>query len=173
MDHLAENSTEDPRVLRFAQQLISDNRGELSRADLKASQAMAAAGVVAMVLITAMTSNTWSPRGGTASAWLWWTGCALWVVAVGALVLAFMPRLGAQDAGAGAVRLAYFGDVCRYRRGGDVRAALVAAARQPLDTVVCEVRWTAGAVMRKYRMIQIGVVALAVATLLFAASGLR
>lgn len=179
MDHTTgtayrpEHRTEDrSQVLRYAQQMIADNRGELNRADLKASQAMAAAGVVAMGLITAMTSRTWSPSyADPAAAWLWWLGCALWAVAVAALVLALVPRLGAR--GAAGERLRYLGDVHRYRLASEVHDALVVAARQPLDLAIREVSWTSTAVLRKYRMVRIGVLALGAATMLFAASGLR
>jgi hypothetical protein len=134
------------QAFHFAQQMISDNRAELRRADLRASQAMAVAAVVAAGLIAAMTSRAWAPSyDSPVSPWLWWAGCTLWAVSVAVLVLALMPRLGGVDGG----------------------------YRQPVDRAVAEMNRTAGAVLRKYRRVRLGVLALAAATMLFAASGLR
>jgi hypothetical protein len=141
--------------VRFVQQVISENRAELRRADLRASQAMVVAAVVAVGLIAAMTSRAWAPSyDSPVSPWLWWAGCTLWAVSVAALVLALMPRPGWADGG-------------RYRRRGPAPGAA------PLEREVAEMDRTAGAVLRKYRMVRLGVLALAAATMLFAASGLR
>lgn len=124
-----------------------DRREELRRVDLRASLAMAVAVVMAAGLIAAMTGRAWAPSyGDPVLAWLWWAGCVSWAVSVAVQVLALMPRLGPVRPRP-------------YRSG-----AVLDPARRGR---------TAGAVLRKYRLVRVGVLALAVATTLFAASGLR
>jgi hypothetical protein len=168
---MAQTITSTYRVLSFTRQLIANNRNELSRADTKASQGLAAAGAVAISLFTAITSHTWSPTDGHPVRWTWWVGCGFWMLAVATLMLALMPRLGApRESGEGPPSLTYFGDVHRHRGADAIRAALAVASRQPLHAAIRELSWTSSAVLRKYRLIRVGLGALAGSAVLLMAS---
>lgn len=168
---MAQTITNTHRVLLFTRQLIANNRNELSRADAKASQGLAAAGAVAISLFTAITSHTWSPTDDHPARWTWWVGCGFWVLAVASLMLALMPRLGAAVREPGeAPGVTYFGDVHRHRGVDAIRAALAVASRQPLHMAIRELSWTSSAVLRKYRLIRVGLSALAASAVLLMAS---
>lgn len=142
------------RVLRCAQRLLAENREELRRADLKASQALGAAGATALALMTAVVGGAWKPSQLDGSQqWTWSIGCLLWACSVATLMFALLPRLGSK---ADAEHVAYFGHVHRLMRGGDIRDALHRAARDPLPAVIAQLCWSSQVVMTKYQFVRCG-----------------
>jgi hypothetical protein len=160
----------DRQVLMYVRRMVETNRAELNRADVKASQGLGAAGVVGITMFTAIASHAWSPEPSGRAVWAWWGGWALWTVAVAALILALMPRLGSSVLPGQAALVTYFGDVHRLAGTGDLAQALAYAAGQPLSAALHELAWTSGAVIRKYRLIRVGLGALAASTALLMAS---
>jgi len=163
------------RELVFAQRIVTANRRELSRADVKSSQGLAAAGALAICLLTAVTNGTWSPSEISGdSHWIWWTGCAFWVLSVLTMMLGLMPMLNAWRSADGKISdldtLTYFGDIRRLRKHGDIMHALALATRYPMDVTLRELHWTSDAVVRKYRLVRTGLALLTVSTILLAAS---
>ncbi|MEU1604879.1 Pycsar system effector family protein [Micromonospora matsumotoense] len=143
---------DDERTLRYARQLLTDNRHELRRADTKATQTLGVAGTVAAAALAAV------PGGGLAvvrpGGW-WLAACLLWGTAVLMSALALLPRLG----GASPERhVSYFGDVLRQ---DDLAEALRQTATQPLGAALAELRWTSARVATKYWLVRSAIVSLA------------
>jgi hypothetical protein len=158
------------QVLLFVRRMVETNRAELNRADVKASQGLGAAGVVGITMFTAIASHAWSPESSGRAVWMWWSGWTLWTVAISTLILALMPRLGTRVLPGQAPLVTYFGDVHRLSRTADLGRALALAARQPLPAALHELAWTSSAVIRKYRLIRVGLGALAGSAALLMAS---
>jgi len=158
----------DDRLASYAERLINDNRREMRRADGKATQALVVAGTGTATLLAAMTEGSWSVASiSPGQLWAWWAGCALLVVSVTLLVLALVPRLGGRSP---AGRIAYFGDIRRWKESGSLRKALEETAREPLNAALAELSWTSMTVMAKYRLVQYGIITLAAAACLLFAS---
>ena len=149
-----ERSDED-RVLRCAQRLLADNREELRRADLKASQGLGAAGATAIALLTAAVGGAWQPADLAGSReWAWWLGCLLWTASVAALTFALLPRLGSAT---DAEHAAYFGHINRLMRDGDVLRALHRTACDPLPAVISQLCWSSRVIVTKYQLVRCGI----------------
>ncbi|MFG3557844.1 Pycsar system effector family protein [Micromonospora sp. NPDC047557] len=143
---------DDERTLGYARQLLADNRHELRRADLKATQTLGVAGAAAAGGLAALPGVE---LGTLTAGWLWLTACLLWCAAVAMSALALLPRLGGVSP---ARHVSYFGDVLRHE---DLAEALHQTAIQPLGSAIAELKWTSARLASKYCLVRGAIVTLA------------
>lgn len=101
---------DDPGVVA-ATQLLTDLRGEITRADAKATILVGVLGMSAGVLCALLIGRGWSPALLSApAALLWWAGTALLVTALFASLLAVIPaiaRIAGHPAGHSPISATY------------------------------------------------------------------
>jgi MFS family permease len=152
---------------KLAEQILTESREELTRADGKASLLLAAIAIGVSAIAGAILQGAWSPYS-LQSPWeaVWWGGV---VAAGGALVafaLAIWPKLKHKSGGG----VTYFGDVVRLKTVDALRRELANSAADPAERSVTQLHVIARRVKRKYRWIQTGLWALAIATVCAVAS---
>lgn len=162
-----------PGVLTRAQlceRLLGDLRGEIARADSKASVLVAALGMTAGVFSGLLAGRRWSPASlswpGTV---VWWAGIVSLALALFALLLAVLPRYGRRAWEPGRP-LSYFGDIQRAVRMDRLDAALADTERDPTAGLVAALTETSGIAARKHQWIRAGLIAFCAGTLLVPAS---
>ncbi|MEV6695357.1 Pycsar system effector family protein [Micromonospora sp. NPDC051196] len=138
------------RTLRYARQLLIDNRHELRRADTKATQLLGAAGTIAAVAFAAVSGTELAV---VMQGW-WLAAFLLWGMAVLLAALALLPRLGGLSPER---HVSYFGDVLRH---DDLAEALRLTATQPLGATLAELRWTSNRLSTKYWLVRGAIVVL-------------
>jgi hypothetical protein len=160
---------DDPGAQAGAQ-LLADLRGEITRADAKATVLVGALGISAGVLAALLPRCDWNPgRLPRPAALLWWAGAASLVIALFALLLAVMPRYGRSRWTPGRP-LTYFGDVRRAARAGRLTAALIETGRDPAPGLLLALAETSGIAARKHFWIRTGLIALGSAAVLLPGS---
>ncbi|MET9680174.1 Pycsar system effector family protein [Streptomyces coeruleorubidus] len=160
---------DDPEI-RAGTQLLADLRGEIARADAKATVLVGALGISTSGLAALLTDRGWSPAQlPTTAALLWWAGAVSLVIAVFALLLAVMPRYRSSGWTPGRP-LTYFGDVRRAARAGRLTAALTETGHDPLRGVLLALAETSGIAARKHFWIRTGLISFGCATVLFPGS---
>ncbi|MFF5520709.1 Pycsar system effector family protein [Streptomyces coeruleorubidus] len=160
---------DDPEM-RAGTQLLADLRGEIARADAKATVLVGALGISTGGLAALLTDRGWSPAQlPTPAALLWWAGAASLVIAVFALLLAVMPRYRSSCWTPGRP-LTYFGDVRRAARAGRLTEALTETGHDPVRGVLLALTETSGIAARKHFWIRTGLISFGCATVLFPGS---
>ncbi|MDQ0951914.1 hypothetical protein QFZ24_005837 [Streptomyces phaeochromogenes] len=160
---------DDPGVVA-ATQLLTDLRGEITRADAKATILVGVLGMSAGVLCALLIGRGWSPALLSApAALLWWAGTALLVTALFASLLAVIPRYRAHRWAPGRP-LTYFGDVRQAARTGRLAAALAETGRDPGRGLLLALAETSGIAARKHFWIRAGLIAFGCATVLLPGS---
>jgi hypothetical protein len=160
---------DDPGV-RAGAQLLADLRGEVTRADAKATVLVGALGISAGVLSALLANRNWSPAQlpGPA-ALLWWAGAVFLVIALFSLLLAVMPRYRRSRWTPGCP-LTYFGDVRRAARAGRLTAALTETGRDPTRGLLLALTEMSGIAARKHFWIRTGLIAFGSAAVLLPGS---
>ncbi|MGW0865541.1 MULTISPECIES: Pycsar system effector family protein [Streptomyces] len=149
------NPPDDPDV-RAGAQLLADLRGEIARADAKATVLVGALGISGGMLAALLANRGWTPdRLPAPAALLWWAGAASLVVALFALLLAVMPRYRGSRWTPGSP-LTYFGDVRRAARQGLLSAALADTGRDPARGLLLALADTSAIATRKHFWIRTG-----------------
>ncbi|WP_240118058.1 MULTISPECIES: Pycsar system effector family protein [unclassified Streptomyces] len=159
-----------PARAQLCERLLADLRGEIARADSKASVLVAALGLAAGVFSGMLAGRNWSPTSlsgpGTVA---WWTGIAALALSLFALLLAVLPRYR-RDAWAPGRPLSYFGDIQQAVRANRLEAALDDTERDPTAGLVAALTETSGIAARKHQWIRTGLIAFCVGTVLVPAS---
>ncbi|MET7451108.1 Pycsar system effector family protein [Streptomyces sp. NPDC005574] len=151
---------------RTAERLLGEVRGEIARADTKASVLVGALGMTAGVFTALLAGRDWSPgRLSAPAAALWWTGTAALALSLVSLLLAVLPRYRARTWAAGRP-LCYFGDIQQAVREGRLAEALADTDRDPAAGLLASLAENSGIALSKHRWIRAGLIAFCVGTLL-------
>ncbi|WP_369261309.1 Pycsar system effector family protein [Streptomyces sp. R35] len=151
---------------RTAERLLTELRGEIARADSKASVLVAALGMTAGVFSGLLAGRNWTPReltwAGTA---LWWAGAAALALSLFALLLAVLPRYR-RGSWAPGQPLCYFGDIQQAVQEGQLAAALADTDRDPAAGLTAALTETSRIAARKHQWIRTGLIAFCAGTAL-------
>ncbi|MEU1202293.1 Pycsar system effector family protein [Streptomyces sp. NPDC005813] len=151
---------------RTAERLLTELRGEIARADSKASVLVAALGTTAAVFSALLAGRDWTPRAlsgaGTA---LWWAGAAALALSLFALLLAVLPRYRSGTWAPGRP-LCYFGDIQQAAREGQLATALADTDRDPAAGLSAALVETSRIAARKHQWIRTGLIAFCAGTAL-------
>jgi hypothetical protein len=154
---------------RTAERLLEELRGEIARADSKASVLVAALGMTAGVFSGLLAGRNWSPSSlsapGTA---VWWTGALALAFALFALLLAVLPRYRASSWAPGRP-LCFFGDIQQAVREGQLATALADTDRDPAAGLTAALTETSRIAARKHQWIRTGLIAFCAGTVLLPA----
>ncbi|KUN99083.1 Pycsar system effector family protein [Streptomyces caeruleatus] len=165
----AVTSPDDPGA-QVAARLLTELRGEITRADSKATVLVGALGISAGVLAALLTSRHWTPaRLPGPAALLWWAGVFSLVIALFALLLAVLPRYGRSRWTPGRP-LTYFGDIRRAAQVGRLTAALTDTGRDPVRALLLALTETSAIASRKHFWIRTGLIAFGNAAVLLPGS---
>lgn len=149
----------DPDVRATALRLLTDLRAEITKADTKASVLVGAQGLAAGILFGLLADGEWRPddlpAAGTAT---WWLGALSFVVSLGALLMAVLPRY-TRSAWQPGLPVAYFADISRAAARGQLTRALADTARDPAAGVVDSLTEHSHIVQSKHRWIRVGLAA--------------
>ncbi|MFF8940855.1 Pycsar system effector family protein [Streptomyces sp. NPDC014864] len=157
--------------MRTAERLLGELRGEIARADSKASVLVAALGLTAGVFTGLLSGHNWSPDELSApGAVVWWTGTGSLALSLGALLLAVLPRY--QGTWAAGRPLCYFGDIQRAARQGRLAEALADTDRDPAAGLLAALTETSRIAACKHRWIRTGLLAFCAGALLLPAAPL-
>jgi MFS family permease len=136
----------------LAEQLLSETREELTRADGKASMLLAAFGVFVGVVIAGLLAGEFAPSdlhcGGQ---WLWWLGCGAIAVSLVALAVAIYPRL---EHGEAKGPISYYGHAAG-KKADELEKILQVQADGQRSRTVEQLAVVSDIVWRKYRFLQI------------------
>jgi Family of unknown function (DUF5706) len=149
-----------PSARAVLDDLLRESREEVIRADSKASILFGLLSVAFGVVLAGLIAGDWSPADLRAAAeWLFWGGAAAAAASMVMLGSAIWPRITHLE---DREEVSYFGHVAAYRRREQFRDAVVRqAARDPDGRTVDQVHAIARIAMRKYRLIQAAIIALA------------
>ncbi|MGW6903890.1 Pycsar system effector family protein [Streptomyces sp. NPDC054940] len=164
--------TRAPRVPRPRAdvQLLADLRGEIARADAKATVLVGMLGLTAGVLSALLIDLRWSPaRLPAPAALLWWAGAALLITSLFSLLLAVTPRYGRSPWAPG-LPLTYFGDIRRAVRAGLLSSALADTERAPARALRTALAENSRIAARKHFWIRTGLIAFGGSAVLLPAS---
>ncbi|MFK0043464.1 Pycsar system effector family protein [Streptomyces sp. NPDC090741] len=153
-----------------ATRLLADLRGEIARADSKASVLVGALGMTAGVISALLAGKGWRP--GTLSApgtAVWWAGAAALAVALLALLLAVLPRYRSAEWRPGSP-LSYFGDIRSAVRQGRLAEALADTDRDPAASLMAALAENSRIAARKHQWIRTGLFAFCTAAVLLPAA---
>jgi hypothetical protein len=155
---------------RTAERLLTELRGEIARADSKASVLVAALGMTAGAFTALLAGRGWTPAElSWAGTGLWWAGAAALGLSLFALLLAVLPRYS-QDTWTPGRPLCYFGDIQQALREGRLAAALADTARDPAAGLMAALIETSRIAARKHQWIRIGLIAFCAGTTLLPAA---
>ncbi|WP_371669696.1 Pycsar system effector family protein [Streptomyces sp. NBC_00289] len=160
------SSTSGTTGNRTAERLLAEVRGEIARADTKASVLVAALGMTAGVFTALLAGRDWSPgRLSGPGAAVWWAGAAALALSLVSLLLAVLPRYR-TDAWAAGRPLCYFGDIQQAVREGRLAEALADTDRDPAAGLLAALAENSGIAASKHRWIRAGLIAFCTGTLL-------
>ncbi|MFF4017768.1 Pycsar system effector family protein [Streptomyces sp. NPDC001843] len=157
---------------RTAERLLTELRGEIARADTKASVLVAALGMTAGVFTGLLAGRDWSTsRLSGPAAVLWWAGATALALSLLALLLAVLPRYRSGSWAEGRP-LCYFGDIQEAVREGRLAEALADTDRDPTAALLAALTETSRIAASKHRWIRTGLIAFCVGTLLLPTAAL-
>ncbi|GAA2625022.1 Pycsar system effector family protein [Streptomyces axinellae] len=140
----------------MADRLLQDIRGEITRADSKASVLLGALSMTVGAVAGVLTGRGWAPSQLPATATLvWWTGACALAAALFALLMAVFPRYR-HSGWAPGMPLTYFGDVHRAAARGLLDSALRDTEEAALDSLAQALTATSRIVRDKHRWIRVG-----------------
>lgn len=148
-----------PVSAAVAERLLQDMRGEITRADNKASVLLGAFGMTVGALTGVLTARAWSPADLVAPAQaVWWAGVLCLAVALGALLMAVLPRYRDSRWTPGRP-LTYFADIRLAAAQGQLREALHDTGQAPVDALVATLGEVSRIVAGKHRWVRTGLIA--------------
>jgi hypothetical protein len=157
-------------AVALCERLLAELRGEVARADSKASVLVAAIGMTAGLLSALLAGREWSPAAlsapGTA---LWWTGVVSLGASLLALLLAVLPRYRRARWTPGQP-LSYFGDIRQAVRLGRLETALDDTWRDPVAGLRTALTEMSRITVLKHRWIRVGLISFSAGTVLLPAS---
>ncbi|MEV0368556.1 Pycsar system effector family protein [Streptomyces sp. NPDC050636] len=146
--------------------LLEDLRGEIARADSKASVLVGALGMTAGLLGGVLTARGWRPSALPApAAAAWWLGAGALIVSLVALLMAVLPRYRTSHWQPGQP-VAYFGDIQRAAEQHELARALADTERDPTAALINALMENSRIVGSKHRWIRIGLGAFCAGSLL-------
>jgi hypothetical protein len=161
-----------PSGNRTGERLLAELRGEIARADTKASVLVAALGMTAGVFTGLLAGRDWSPaRLSGPGTILWWGGAAGLALSLIALLLAVLPRYRSGSWAAGDP-LCYFGDIQQAVREGRLAEALADTDRDPTAGLLASLAENSRIAASKHRWIRTGLLAFCTGTLLLPTAAL-
>jgi MFS family permease len=135
----------------LAEQLLSETREELSRADGKASILFAAFGVFVGVVIAGLLAGEFAPSDLQCQGqWLWWLGCAAIAVSLLGLAAAIYPRL---EHGEAKGPISYYGHAAG-KNADEVKKILQSQIDGQRSRAVEQLAVVSDIVWHKYRCLQ-------------------
>jgi len=153
-----------------ARVILAAAREELTRADGKAALLLAASGVAIGALMAALLAGAWSPSDiANGVEWIWWLGAVVATAGVGGLGYAVFPRTTYRGKDRPPELIAYYGDVVKTPKD-DLADRLTETAASDGSSLVDQLVSVSNIVDKKYLGIQIGLIGLAGAAILCAAS---
>jgi len=156
---------ETPEAEQRAVALHRETREELARADGKATTLLGVVGLILGALLAGIIAGDWTPNDlGCVEEVVFWLGAMGAATAEALLCAAVIPRLN-HDKNREAV--AYFGHVVQFESEEEFSRALDRVPRQRLTDQIWHI---SRIVQTKYRLIQLGLLALAGGLLLMAAA---
>ncbi|MEU5209729.1 Pycsar system effector family protein [Streptomyces sp. NPDC020742] len=146
--------------------LLGDLRGEIARADSKASVLVGALGLTAGLLSGVLAARDWRPSALSApAAAAWWLGCGALVVSLIALLMAVVPRYRRSRWQPGRP-VTYFADIQRAAAQSELDRALADTERDPTAALIDALMENSRIVGSKHRWIRIGLGAFCAGALL-------
>ncbi|MEU1476897.1 Pycsar system effector family protein [Streptomyces sp. NPDC005760] len=157
-------------LVPLCERLLAELRGEVGRADSKASVLVAALGMTAGVFSGLLAGRDWTPAelSATGTA-LWWAGTAALGLSLFALLLAVLPRYS-SDGWTPGRPLSYFGDIQQAVRLGRLETALGDTRRDPTTGLTAALTEMSRIAARKHQWIRTGLIAFCTGTVLLPAS---
>ncbi|MFB7466555.1 Pycsar system effector family protein [Streptomyces sp. NPDC056224] len=153
-----------------ATRLLADLRGEIARADSKASVLVGALGMTAGVISALLAGKGWRPGSlSTPGTAVWCAGAAALALALLALLLAVLPRYRSTEWRPGSP-LSYFGDIRSAVRQGRLAEALADTDRDPAASLMAALAENSRIAARKHQWIRTGLFAFCTATVLLPAA---
>ncbi|MGW1726961.1 Pycsar system effector family protein [Streptomyces sp. NPDC002306] len=157
-------------LVPLCERLLAELRGEVARADSKASVLVAALGMTAGVSSGLLAGRDWTPAALSATGTtLWWTGTGALGLSLLSLLLAVLPRYGAGTWVPGRP-LAYFADIHQAVRLGQLETALGDTRRDPTAGLTSALADLSRIAARKHQWIRTGLIAFCAGTVLLPAS---
>jgi len=159
----ADNAHENQhsREFQYARQLLDETRGEIGRADQKASVLLASVGLAISALSAAIVHSSWRPTQlGGFIAWLWWLGVAMAVLGIvffGRVVYPRSTRIAPEPG----TPVSYFGDVVGYSTTQQLMNVVSKSEHTDLERIYDQIRQFSLLTARKYRFIRHGMLLLA------------
>ncbi|RFC72853.1 Pycsar system effector family protein [Streptomyces sp. AcE210] len=151
---------------RAGERLLGELRGEIARADSKASVLVAALGMTAGVFSGLLAGRDWNPTAlSGAGSVLWWAGAAALALSLFALLLAVLPRYR-TDSWVPGQPLCYFGDIRQAIHNGLLASALADTDRDPAAALTAALTETSRIAARKHQWIRTGLIAFCTGTAL-------
>ncbi|MBB1257038.1 hypothetical protein H3146_27455 [Streptomyces sp. OF3] len=142
-----------------AQRLLDELRGEVARADSKASVLLGAIGMTVGTVTSVLTGRSWGPgRLAVPAQIVWWAGAGCLLLALGSLLMAVLPRYRDSRWQPGRP-LTYFADIRRAAADGRLRDALADTERAPLDSLAASLGELSRIVSEKHRWVRAGLLA--------------
>ncbi|MBC2901232.1 Pycsar system effector family protein [Streptomyces cupreus] len=155
-----------------AERLLAEMRGEIARADSKASVLVAALGMTAGVFSGLVAGRKWAPGQLSApGTFMWWAGALALGLSLLALLLAVLPRYR-TGVWAPGQPLCYFGDVQQAVREGRLTDALADTERDHASGLRAALTETSRIAARKHQWIRTGLIAFCAGTVLLPAAAL-
>lgn len=155
-------------MTEYVQEMLTEAREELVRADAKAALILASAGVALGALMAGLLAGSWAPSDlDNSIEWLWWLGAVAAGYGLYRLAKSVYPQTDRR--GEAPTVLAYYGDV--NKETGDLAALkqkLVESSAQASDRHVDQLRQVSQIVGAKYAGIKAGLLSLGVAAVLCA-----
>lgn len=159
-----------PTAGEAATRLLADLRGEIARADSKASVLVGALGMTAGVISALLAGKGWRPDSlSTPGTAVWWAGTTALALALPALLLAVLPRYRAAEWHPG-TPLSYFGDIHSAVRQGRLAEALADTDRDPRASLMAALAENSRIAARKHQWIRAGLLAFCAAAVLIPAA---
>ncbi|NEB00008.1 Pycsar system effector family protein [Streptomyces sp. SID13726] len=150
--------------------LLAELRGEIARADAKATVLVGMLGLTGGVLSALLINLRWSPgRLPAPAALLWWSGTALLGTSLLALLMAVTPRYG-RNRWVPGLPLTYFDDIRRAARAGLLASALADTERAPARALRAALAENSRIAARKHFWIRTGLIAFGASTVLLPVS---
>jgi len=157
-------------LVPLCERLLSELRGEVARADGKASVLVGALGMTGGVFSGLLVGRGWTPGELSATGTvLWWVALAALGLSLFALLLAVLPRYRSEQWTPGRP-LSYFGDIQQAVRQGQLETALGDTRRDPTTGLTMALAELSQIVARKHQWIRTGLIAFCTGTVLLPAS---
>ncbi|MDV9171237.1 DUF5706 domain-containing protein [Streptomyces sp. W16] len=165
-----DTNTNTTDLVPLCERLLAELRGEVARADGKASVLVGALGMTGGVFSGLLAGRGWTPDELSAMGTvLWWAALTALGLSLFALLLAVLPRYRSEQWTPGRP-LSYFGDIQQAVRQGQLETALGDTRRDPTTGLTTALAELSQIVARKHQWIRTGLITFCTGTVLLPAS---